>query len=315
MFCSIIVPLYNKAAFITAAIQSVLNQNHQNFEIIVVDDGSTDDGALRVQAIHDQRIKLIQQANSGVSCARNRGIELATGDLICFLDADDWYLPKYLETIVSMARRYPELAFFATHFKRISADNVDQTDMYWDPGDTLTVELVDDLFYHWRFGPLFVVNSVAVRRLHLAQFKPYFPPGEQWAEDQDLWFRLAEKSRLAYCPARLVGYRVEIDNSLSAKYKLRSISPAYSRLEQRALTRQPDNIRNSALRLVAEAKIGFVRYALVKERRFDAFIQLLNAWRGIVSRRWWLSLIMCLAVPPALVNRWQNWRLQRSRDW
>jgi len=106
MYFSIIIPLYNKADFITDAIQSVLNQSHQNFEAIVVNDGSIDDGASRVQAIHDHRIKLIQQANSGVSCARNQGIELAKGDLICFLDADDWYLPTYLETIASMALHF-----------------------------------------------------------------------------------------------------------------------------------------------------------------------------------------------------------------
>lgn len=316
MFCSIIIPLYNKANFITVAIQSVLNQSHQNFEVIVVDDGSTDDSALLVRAIHDDRIKLIQQANSGVSCARNQGIELAKGDLVCFLDADDWYLPTYLETIVSMALRYPETVFFATYYKNVSPINQNQKGMYWDPGDTHTVELIDDLFYRWRFGTLFVTNSVAIRHAHLTQFKPYFPLGEQWAEDHDLWFRLAEKFRLAYCPAPLVGYRMQVDDSLCAIYDFRSLSPAYIRLEQRALDRQPpDNLRKSALRLVAEAKINFVRSALIEGRRYDAFIQLLNAWRGLASRRWWLSLMMCLAGSPALVSRWENWRLQRTRDW
>ena len=316
MFCTIIIPLYNKADFITAAIQSVLNQGHQDFEIVVIDDGSTDDGASQVRAIHDHRIKLIQQTNSGVSCARNLGIELAKGDLLCFLDADDWYLPTYLETIVSMALRYPEIAFFATYYKQVSASALNQTSMFWDPGDTRTVELIDDLFYRWRFGSLFVTNSVAIRRVHLSQFKPYFPPGEQWAEDQDLWFRLAEKSRLAYCPAPLVGYRVEIDGSLCAIYDQGTLEPVYIRLEQRALDRQPpDNIRNSALRLVAEAKITHVRFELMNGRRYAAFMQLLNAWRGMVSKRWWISLMMCLAASPAFVSRWQKCRCQRARNW
>lgn len=317
MFCSIIIPLYNKVDFITVAIQSVLNQSHQNFEVIVVDDGSIDDGASRVRAIHDHRIKLIQQANSGVSCARNQGIDLAKGDLVCFLDADDWYLPTYIETIVSMAMRYPEIAFFATYYKNVSVSNVNQTSMFWNPGDTSTVELIDDVFYRWRLGlPLFVTNSVAIRHTHLTQFKPYFPPGEQWAEDQDLWFRLAEKYRLAYCPAPLVGYRQEVEGSLCAIYKPRSLSPAYIRLEQRALDRQmPDNLRNSALKLVAEAKITSARSTLMNGRRCAAFIQLLNVWRGMPSRRWWVSLMMCLAGSPAFVSRWENWRVRRTRDW
>ncbi|MDO9213744.1 MAG: glycosyltransferase family A protein [Methylococcales bacterium] len=317
MFCSVIIPLYNKAYFITAAIQSILNQSHQNFEVIVVDDGSTDDGASVVQAIPDHRIKLIQQANSGVSCARNQGIELAKGDLVCFLDADDWYLPTYIETIVSMALRYPEIAFFATSYKCMRILN--QPQMSWDPGNTHTVELIDNFFYRWRFGSLFVTNSVAIRRLHLTQFKPYFPVGEQWAEDQDLWFRLAEKTPLAYCPAPLVGYRMEVAGSLCAINEPRSsvMSACYLRLEQRALDRQfPDKHRNSALRLVTESKVTSARNTLMEGRRYHAFIQLISTWRnGWISRRWWVSLIMCLTVSPAFVSHWENWRLQRTRDW
>jgi glycosyltransferase involved in cell wall biosynthesis len=316
MLCSVIIPLYNKAEFIEAAIQSVLNQSHQNFEVIVVDDGSTDDGASQVQAIHDHRIKLIQQANGGVSSARNQGIELAKGDLVCFLDADDWYLPAYLETIVSMASRYPEIAFFATYFKTVSNRNLNQTSMSWDPGDTSTVELIDDLFYRWRFSMFLFTGSVAIRRLYLNQFKPYFRPGEQNGEDHDLWFRLAEKSRLAYCPAQLVGYRRDVDGSLVATCDYCSLLPVYIRLEQRALDRQlPDNFRNSALRLVAEAKVTIARRLLMDGRRYDAFMQLLNTRRGMVSRRWWVSIIMCILGTPTFVRLWENWRNQRTRDW
>jgi glycosyltransferase involved in cell wall biosynthesis len=317
MFCSIIVPLYNKADFITAAIQSVVNQSHQNFEVIVVDDGSTDDGASRVRAIDDHRIKLIQQANSGVSCARNQGIELAKGDLICFLDADDWYLPTYLETIVSMALRYPEIAFFATHYKSISVSSLNQASISWNPGDTSVVELIDDIFYRWRFSSLFFAGSVAIQRTHLTQFKPYFPPGQQWYEDHDLWFRIAERSLLAYCPAQLVGYRTEVDGSLCNIYGPEcSLPPTYIRLEQRAVDRQlPDRLRNSALRLVDHFKITIVRELIMNGRRYDAFVQLLNARRGMVSRRWWVSLIMCLVFLPSFVRCWENWRGQRTHEW
>jgi len=317
MFCSIIIPLYNKANFIADAIQSVLNQSYQHFEVIVVDDGSIDDSASRVRAIDDPRIKLIQQPNRGVSCARNQGIDLAKGDLVCFLDADDWYLPMYLETVVAMAMRYPEIIFFASGYKNINAMNMDRDSMSWDPGDTDTVEIIDDFFYRWRrYGPFFGTCSVAVRHADLRRFKPYFPPGEQWAEDHDLWFRLAEKSSLAYCPAPLVAYRKEVDGSLCAINESRSLLPAYIRLEQRALDRQlPDSLRYSALRLVAETKITVVRRLLMNGQRYDALLQLLNTGRGMVSRRWWVSLMMCLAGPAAWVNRWENWRLQRTRDW
>jgi glycosyltransferase involved in cell wall biosynthesis len=310
MLCSIIIPLYNKADYITDAIQSVLNQTHQDFEVIVVDDGSKDDGALRVKAFTDRRIKLFEQPNKGVSCARNQGIDLAVGDLICFLDADDWYLPGYLETIVSMATRHPETAFFATHYKPVS--NPDKTTMCWDPGDTGEVKFIENIYsLGMNTSVLFYTTSVSIRRNVLYQFKPCFPPGEQSSEDLDLWFRLGEKYRLAYCPAVLVGYRVEVQDSLSATYKPSSLLPVFVRMEQRALKRLiPEELRNSALKLVAEEKISVVRRTLIAGHRYDAVIQLLKTWRGTVSRRWWTTLIMCLVAPPSYMERWENWRIQ-----
>lgn len=312
MLCSIIIPLYNKENFITTAIESVLSQSYRNFEIIVVDDGSTDDSVARVKTISDHRIKMIRQANNGVSSARNRGIELAKGELICFLDADDWYLPMYLETMVSMASRHPGIVFFASRFKSIS--NPQPADLCWDPGDTDRDELVSDFFYRWRLATFFYTSSVAIRRTGLSRLDSYFPIGEQWAEDQDVWFRLAEISDIAYCPAPLVGYRTEVEGSLCAIYSLFPFPPSHRRLEQRALDqRYPAHHRSAALRLVSEAKISLARYRLMEGQRYAAFIQLLSSWRGVVSRRWWVSLIMCVAVSPALVRRWESWRLQRKQ--
>lgn len=317
MLCSVIIPLYNKAVFIEAALQSVLAQRYGNFEVIVVDDGSQDDGPSRVRAIKDPRIQLIRQANMGVSCARNRGIRQAKGDLVCFLDADDWYLPAYLETIVSMATQHPEIAFFGTGFRRMSARS--DTVLVWDCGATETFELVDDFFYRWRcFGPFLCTNSVAVRRQSLTAFQPCFPPGESMAEDQDLWFRLAEKFQLLYCPALLVAYRVEVEASLCAGIEsyAHDLLPAFCRLEQRARDRQmPERLLHSALRLVTEKRITVARAALISGRRLDAITELLNIRYALASRRWWVSMAMCMLGWPSVIRRWEQWRRQRVRNW
>lgn len=99
---SIVIPLYNKALYVERALDSISAQTFSDFEVIVVDDGSTDDGAALVIRYPDSRIRLITQANAGPGPARNTGIAQAQGEFITFLDADDEWLPTYLEESVRL---------------------------------------------------------------------------------------------------------------------------------------------------------------------------------------------------------------------
>jgi len=97
---SVIIPLYNKAPYIEKALQSVLEQTFDDFEVIVVDDGSSDDSysiAKSVLEASEKPFKLIHQENAGVSTARNNGVAASHGEFICFLDGDDWWAPTFLE--------------------------------------------------------------------------------------------------------------------------------------------------------------------------------------------------------------------------
>jgi glycosyltransferase involved in cell wall biosynthesis len=98
---SVIIPVYNGASFINEAIESVLSQDISNIEIIVVNDGSTDDSEERIKGNKDSRIKVIRQENAGAAVARNNGVRLAIGDYICFLDADDIWAPNKLKLQLS----------------------------------------------------------------------------------------------------------------------------------------------------------------------------------------------------------------------
>lgn len=104
---SIIIPLYNKQAVIARTIESILSQSYINWELIIVDDGSTDgsDEVVRLY-LGDQRIRYIHKPNGGVSSARNRGIKEAKGEWICYIDADDYFLPEGLKTMVELAEKY-----------------------------------------------------------------------------------------------------------------------------------------------------------------------------------------------------------------
>ena len=104
---SIIIPLYNKQAVIARTIESILSQSYINWELIIVVDGSTDgsDEVVRLY-LGDQRIRYIRKPNGGVSSARNRGIKEAKGEWICYIDADDYFLPEGLKTMVELAEKY-----------------------------------------------------------------------------------------------------------------------------------------------------------------------------------------------------------------
>ena len=117
---SVVIPLYNKEALIEQTVERVLLQTYQDFEVIVVDDGSTDKGVEVVKEFDDKRIRIIQQENQGVSAARNKGIEESQGEYIAFLDADDKWETDYLETQHCLIKKYPKCSVYATNYKFIN---------------------------------------------------------------------------------------------------------------------------------------------------------------------------------------------------
>jgi glycosyltransferase involved in cell wall biosynthesis len=118
MLFSVVIPLFNKEALIERTIGSVLAQSCGDFEMIVVDDGSTDASVERVEQIADPRLRLIRQANAGPGAARNAGMRAATGTWIAFLDGDDIWFPDHLAELAAMATRFPAAGLLATSFLR-----------------------------------------------------------------------------------------------------------------------------------------------------------------------------------------------------
>ena len=113
---TVVIPLFNKERHIERAVRSVINQTFQDFEIIVVDDGSTDNSVEEVLKIKDNRIKLIKQKNGGVSSARNKGIDESRFEYIAFLDADDAWKPNFLESINGVIEQYPKAGAYCTSY-------------------------------------------------------------------------------------------------------------------------------------------------------------------------------------------------------
>lgn len=203
---SVVIPAYNSAASIAEAIESVTAQTYENWEIVVVNDGSTDGtGAIvRGLGLPADRLRYIEQANAGEGLARNRGVELATGELIAFQDSDDWWEPTKLEEQVAiLAAHQPDVIFTNGYIL----------------GDATRAPLCETSGYYaademfallYQYCPIFAM-SVVTTKAALAQAGHFRESGllSRACEDYDLWLRMAHTGSSFYCmPEQLVGYRV-----------------------------------------------------------------------------------------------------------
>lgn len=313
MRCSVVIPLFNKTESIATTLRSALGQTHAPHEIIVVDDGSTDGSAEAVRALGDARVRLVHQVNAGVSVARNRGIEEATGELVAFLDADDWWHPRHIETIVDLAQRYPRHGVFATCHRRV-ADKV-FPGSGWDASLATGEDVVEDVVRQWMRTVTFFTSSIAVRRLFVASLQPCFPPGENYGEDLDFHFRLNEHMPFVVGRACTVAYRVGDPSSLSRNWRDRQVPPFIIRLEERVRSGiTPPPLRASRRRFTIKARTALVRRTLIEGDRVAALGLLREALpTGLAHRSFWVTALMLLLAPGKQVLRWEQWRQKLPR--
>jgi len=203
---SVVIPTFNSGTLVVEAVASVLAQSIVPEEIIVVDDGSTDDTPARM-APFGNRVRYIRQENRGVSAARNRGIETATGDLIAFLDADDVWHPRKWELQLQTFARQPELGLIGTK----AFPWPDAVFASIDRADSANLTRVDwhDLVVKNRL----TTSSIVVRREALDR-SGKFDTTLQGPEDRDLWLRIAATTRIANLDLPLTGYR-DVPGSVS----------------------------------------------------------------------------------------------------
>ena len=311
---SVVIPLYNKAPYIDSTLQSVLAQDCPDFEVLVIDDGSQDEGAQIVARCTDPRVRLLRQINAGVAVARNRGIEAARGQWVCFLDADDWLHPRYLSTLIEAQQRHPEAEVVAADFLRVP-----DAPGPWPPpwpvaSGPAPVELITRLARRWMDGPSLSSSSVAVLRSRLLAMQPCFAPGETLGEDLDLWFRLAEVTPVALAHKPLVAYRVQVAGSLSSQHLSERRYPFLERLRKRVRSGglSPQLERDTRW-LIAQQELSLAREALQAGRRAQALRWLLAARPGWRGRRLWFTLMMIACMPRTWAERSHRWRERAAR--
>lgn len=216
---SVIIPLYNKAPYIEKALSSIASQTFQDYELIVVDDGSKDNSAsiaetqIRKQWRNGTKAKLIRQSNSGVSTARNNGVAASYGDYICFLDADDWWEPTFLDEMAKLIAEYPDAGIYGTsytiinerkHKTRVAPIGIDTTfkQGYINYCQVYAKTLCMPLW----------TGAVCVPR-HIFDEMGGFKPQLKLGEDFDLWIRIALKYKVAFLNKPLSNYNQDVDTA------------------------------------------------------------------------------------------------------
>lgn len=203
---SVIIPAYNAAATLPATLASLRSQTWTDWEAIVVDDGSTDDTAAIARQIDDPRIRVLRGENGGQAIARNRGLAVAQGELVAFLDADDGWTTTALADRVAALQAHP--AAIAAYSW---TDYVDDRNQLLHPG-------FRDRHEGWVFGALLANNFIEngsnplIRRSALDRvggFESRWIPAEDW----DLWLRLAKIGEFVLIPEAQVRYRVSAGSS------------------------------------------------------------------------------------------------------
>lgn len=208
-FFSIVIPLFNKEKEIETTLKSVLNQTFQDFEVIVIDDGSTDNSKKIVESIGNSKIKLIATENSGISKARNRGIKEAIGELIAFVDADDFWFENHLEQLAELYKNYPKAGILACNYNIFYNKSKIIEPYFVGIPKGNWIGIVDDFFASSKINRIAWTGALAIPKKVLSKVGTFDETLVLNAagEDTDLWIRIA------------LDYPIAFNNSISAQYK------------------------------------------------------------------------------------------------
>lgn len=212
---SIIVPLYNKEHFVYSTLQSVINQSYKNFEVIIVDDSSTDNSLQVARQIKDPRIKIYTKPNGGVSLARNFGIEKAQYDYIVFLDADDLWESDFLSSIYNLIQAYPTAGMFCTGFNKIINGVSRYISIYPNDGLSRLITNYCEVVMQFGYTPCWT-SAICVKRDVIRNVGD-FQQGITSGEDLDMWLRVGLKYPIAYLSSPKAIYQSNTENNYNSK--------------------------------------------------------------------------------------------------
>ena len=271
---SVIMPLYNNRNEVERALRSIAAQTVSGYEVIVVNDGSTDDGEKVVRGMNNPHVRIINQENKGVSAARNRGVGEAENDLVAFLDADDEWNPDFLETIVRMYRSFTQCSVFATHYFYKDIDGTLRTPILRKVPPRPWEGILKNYFETAAHSdPPLWSSAIAVKKTALLSVGG-FPEGVSIGEDLLTWARLAMKFEIAYSKKQC------------AVFWLRAPVTGYPTRTPEIPDVVGERLRELLTQVHADRKKDFLQYLSMWHRmRASMFVQLEDRTNAMIEIR------------------------------
>jgi len=204
---SVIIPLYNKELSIKSTIKSVLAQTFRNFELLIINDGSTDNSFSVAESITDTRIRIINKKNGGVSSARNFGIQASKNEYIAFLDADDYWFPNCLEEFAKLIVKYTEAKVFCTGHMLTGHHNPGTNKSYYlnDLHMATAIAMAKYTYAAVCTGCITISKKCFIK-------SGLFDENLSHGEDTDMWFRLSDIYLFAKTEVVTMEYRIQAEN-------------------------------------------------------------------------------------------------------
>lgn len=300
---SVVIPLYNKEECIEATVRSVLAQTVSEFEIVIVDDGSTDHSVKIINSIQDSRIRIIAQRNQGVSAARNTGIKNASGQYVCFLDADDLWENNFLETVDELIHKFPTAKVFCPSYRVSYGKRI--VNPKWRSVDPEKDSLVND-FYEMATGAFWVTHSscTVVEKEALERLNLWFPVQEKVYEDFLFWIQLGSKVDVAHGNRICATYfRITQNNARKSHFQKLLYSKSYmDTLDELIVSPDTSVQQKNWLKQIRDRRmIPYVFSALCTRQRKRA-TDILKEWIPVSNyEKYKLCLkVMCLLPYPII---------------
>jgi glycosyltransferase involved in cell wall biosynthesis len=256
-YFTVIIPLYNKENYVENALKSILNQTFTDYEIIIVNDYSTDNSVAKIEAYLSEKVRLIHhEENKGLSASRNTGIKNAKADFVTYLDADDLWKPTFLETIYRLISNFPEAKIFGTNYEEIYGDKILKpsnnsetlADNFEGILDFFKLNIKQGIYNH---GSVCFDKSVFEKA-------GYYDESITFSEDIDFNIRVNSQFKLAYSNTIGMQYAMQSENQITtSKISYKSL-PDYSKYDHLALT-------NNEIKKY----LDFERYVLAKHLKFE----------------------------------------------